>query len=264
VRTKIHYYRLVVSYKGTHYYGWQDIGEGEQKPTLQASIQKVLEKISKSKDCTIATASRTDAGVHAQGQVIKVSIPLAIDANKLLLGMNSLLPNDIRISKSEPSTSAFNPNKESISKTYHYYFCTNTIHNPLLGDTVAHIPSSSKNPLNITLMQEACKLFIAKQDFYSFAKQDSTMHSTIRTMVSCEILKTQALAFDNDVYCLKIVGEGFLRYMIRYIAGALFALGRNEISLNDISEALAIHKEEKLSAKAKSCGLHLIEVNYEN
>ena len=66
----------------------------------------------------------------------------------------------------------------------------------------------------------------------------------------------------NDVYTLKIVGKGFLRYMIRYIAGALFALGRNEIYLSDISEALATHKEEKLSAKAKSCGLHLKEVRY--
>ena len=64
------------------------------------------------------------------------------------------------------------------------------------------------------------------------------------------------------MFTLLIVGEGFLRYMIRYIAGALFALGRNEIYLSDISEALATHKEEKLSAKAKSCGLHLREVRY--
>jgi len=258
----MYYHRLIVSYKGTHYYGWQDIGEGEQKPTIQASIDQVLQKICKSKDCTIATASRTDAGVHAQGQVIKVTIPLDIASDKLLLGMNSLLPDDIRILQCAPSSKAFNPNKDSKSKEYHYYFCTNTIHNPILGDTVAHVPSHAINSLNIALMQEACKFFVGEHDFYSFAKRDTTMTSTLRTIVSCEIVKTQPLAFGNEVYCLKIVGEGFLRYMVRYIAGALFALGRGELSLIDISEALANHKEEKLSARAKSQGLHLIKIFY--
>jgi len=255
----MYYHRLVVSYKGTHYYGWQDIGEGEQKPTIQAIINQVLQKICKSKDCTIATSSRTDAGVHAQGQVIKVTIPLDIDSKKLLLGMNSLLPDDIRILHCKPSTEAFNPNKDCKSKEYHYYFSTDIIHNPILNETVAHIPTTS---LDIARMQEACNLFIGKHDFYSFAKRDTTKNSTFRTIVSCEIVKTQPLAFANEVYCLKIVGEGFLRYMIRYMAGALFALGRNEIMLSDISEALDSHKEEKLSARAKSRGLHLIEVRY--
>jgi tRNA pseudouridine38-40 synthase len=258
----MYYHRLIISYKGTNYYGWQDIGEGEEKPTIQASIDQVLQKICKSNDCTIATASRTDAGVHAQGQVIKITIPLAINSAKLLLGMNSLLPNDIRILQCELSSKVFNPNQNSKNKEYHYYFCTDTIHNPTCNDTVAHIPSDSTNSLNIALIKEACKLFVGKHDFYSFAKQDTMMQSTFRTIVSCEIMKMQALTFGNEVYYIKIVGEGFLRYMVRYIAGALFALGRNKISLSDISEALVNHKEGKLSAKAKSRGLHLIEVNY--
>ena len=258
----MYYHRLVVSYKGTNYYGWQDIGEGEQKPTIQAAINQVLQKICKSPDCTIATASRTDAGVHAQGQVIKVTIPLDIESNKLLLGMNSLLPDDIRILQCELSSKEFNPNKDSKSKVYHYYFSTDTIHNPILGDTVAHVPSHGTNSLDIALMQEVCKCFVGEHDFYSFAKRDTTKHSTLRSIVSCEIVKTQPLSFANEVYCIKIVGEGFLRYMIRYIAGALFALGRDEISMSDISEALTEHKEEKLSARAKSRGLHLIEILY--
>ena len=258
----MYYHRLIVSYKGTHYYGWQDIGEGKQKPTIQANIHQVLQKICKSKDCTIATASRTDAGVHAQGQVIKVTIPLDITSEKLLLGMNSLLPDDIRILHCEPCPSTFNPSKDNKSKEYHYYFSTDPIHNPILNDTVAHIPSDSINPLDIALMQEACKLFVGVHDFYSFAKRDTTMKSTFRTIVSCKIVQIQPPSFGNDIYCLKIVGEGFLRYMVRYIAGALFALGRNEISIDDIGDALEKHKEEKLSARAKSRGLHLIEVCY--
>ena len=258
----LYHHRLIVSYKGTNYYGWQDIGEGKEKPTIQAVIQKVLQKICKSPDCTIATASRTDAGVHAQGQVIKVTLPLAMDSDRLLLGMNSLLPDDIRILHCEPSTKVFNPNKDSTSKEYHYYFCTDTIHNPILNDTVAHVPSHGTNSLDITLMQDACKLFVGEHDFYSFAKRDTTIISTFRTIVSCEIVKMLPLVSGNDVYCLKIVGKGFLRYMIRYMAGALFTLGRSEIKLRNISEALESLKVEKLSAKAKSRGLHLISVSY--
>jgi tRNA pseudouridine38-40 synthase len=258
----MYYHRLIVSYKGTNFYGWQDISEGKEKPTIQANIQHVLQKICKSHDCSIATASRTDAGVHAQGQVIKVTIPLAIDSNKLLLGMNSLLPDDIRILYCTSSSKAFNPNKDSKSKVYHYYFSTDTIHNPLLNDTVAHIPSDSINPLNIARMQEACKYFVGEHDFYSFAKRDTTMTSTVRTLISCKLVQAKPLAFNNEIYCIQIAGEGFLRYMVRYIAGTLFALGRNELSLDDMREALTNHKENKLSAKAKARGLHLIEVHY--
>jgi len=256
----MYHHRLVISYKGTSYYGWQDIGTSEQKPTLEASIYQVLQKICKYQSCAISAASRTDAGVHAQGQVLKITIALEIESEKLLLGMNSLLPDDIRILQCEPCTPAFNPNKDSKSKEYHYYFCTDSIYNPLLHDMVAHIPLLGK--LDIERMQEACKLFIGEYDFYSFAKRDTSKGSTVRTIVSCEILEAQPLTFGNKVYYIKIVGNGFLRYMIRYIAGALFALGRKQLSLSDISEALVNRKEEKLSPRAKSRGLHLIQIFY--
>jgi len=261
----MYHHRLVISYKGTSYFGWQDSGTSQQKPSVEASIHQVLKKICKYQSCTISAASRTDAGVHAQGQVLKITIAMAIESEKLLRGMNSLLPDDIRILQCQPCAAEFTPNKDSKSKEYHYYFCTDTIHNPVLNDIVAHIPSDSKDsttePLNIELMQRACKLFIGEHDFYSFAKRDVNMSSTLRTILSCEILQAQA-TFGNEVYYLKIVGKGFLRYMVRYIAGALFVLGRKQISLSDISEALMDHKEEKITPRAKSRGLHLIQICY--
>ncbi len=262
----MYHHRLVVSYKGTNYFGWQDLGSGEQKPTIGASVHQVLKKICKYQDCTISAASRTDAGVHAQGQVIKATIPMAIKSERVLLGMNSQLPDDIRVLQCEPCAAEFNPNKDSKEKEYHYYFCTDTIHNPVLNDIVTHIPFDSKpsttGSLDIGLMQQACRLFIGEHDFYSFAKRDVNMRSTFRTIVSCEILQVQPSPFGNDVYYLKIVGKGFLRHMVRYITGALFALGRKQLSLSDISEALEHHKEEKISLKAQSRGLHLIEISY--
>lgn len=266
----MYHHRLVISYKGTSYFGWQDLGANEQKPTVQASIHQVLKKICKYQSCTISAASRTDAGVHAQGQVVKISIPIAIESEKLLLGMNSLLPDDIRILQCEPCAAEFNSNKDSKSKEYHYYFCTDPIYNPVLNDIVVPIPSNSPSnskalatePLDIELMQRGCKLFIGEHDFYSFARRDANISSTVRTIFSCEILQAQLSAFGNKIYYLKIVGNGFLKQMVRYIAGALFSLGRNQLSLNDFSEALVNHKEEKISSKAKSRGLHLIQICY--
>ena len=262
----MYHHRLVISYKGTSYFGWQDLGTGAQKPTIQASIHQILKKICKYQSCTISVASRTDAGVHAQGQVVKITIAIAIESEKLLLGMNSLLPDDIRILQCEPCAAEFNSNRDSKSKEYHYYFCTDPIYNPVLNDIVAHIPSISKasatQPLDIELMQRACKLFIGEHDFYNFASRDASISSTFRTIFSCEIFQAQPSTFGNKIYYLKIVGNGFLKQMVRYIAGALFALGRNQLSLSDISEALVNHKEEKISSRAKSRGLHLIQICY--
>jgi len=226
---------------------------------VQSSIQQVLNKICKYKNCTISVASRTDAGVHAQGQVIKISISIDIESKKLQLGMNSLLPDDIRILECHPCSVEFNANKDCKSKEYHYYFCTDTIHNPIFNDTVAHVPILSNK---IELMQQACKLFVGEHDFYNFSKRDTMMSSTFRTIISCEILQVDSSPFGNKIYYLKIVGTGFLRYMVRYISGALFALGKQELCLQDISEALANHKDEKISAKTKSHGLHLIKICY--
>ena len=262
----MYHHRLVISYKGTNYFGWQDLGTSEQRPTVQASIHQILKKICNYQSCTISAASRTDAGVHAQGQVVKITIALAIESGKLLLGMNSLLPDDIRILQCEPCAADFNSNKDSKSKEYHYYFCTDPIYNPVLNDIVAHISPNSKasatGSLDIELMQRACKLFIGEHDFYSFARRDANISSTFRTIFSCEILQAQPLTFGNKIYYLKIVGNGFLRHMIRYIAGALFSLGRSQLSLSDISEALVNHQEEKICARARSRGLHLIQICY--
>lgn len=261
-----YHHRLIISYKGTRYFGWQDLGTSEQKPTVQASIHQVLTKICKYQSCTISAASRTDAGVHAQGQVVKITIPVAIESAKLLLGMNSLLPEDIRVLQCEPCAADFNSNKDSKSKEYHYYFCTDPVYNTALNDVVAHVPPSgsvsAKTPLDIDLMKRACKLFIGEHDFYSFARRDANISSTVRTVFSCEILPAQASVYGNTIYYLKIVGNGFLKQMVRYIAGALFALGRNQLSLSDIGDALAQHKDDKISAKARSRGLHLVKICY--
>jgi len=180
--------------------------------------------------------------------------------------MNSLLPEDIRILKCISCSSKFNPNTDTINKEYHYYFCTNKVFNPMFNDIVTHI-TFNRTPekimkFDISLMQKACELFIGEHDFYSFAKKDMKLHSTCRTILDCKILKVPNSVFGNKVYYLKIIGKGFLTHMVRYIAGALFALGRSQLKFDDISNAIENHKETKLTAKAKSNGLHLMKICY--
>ena len=262
----MYHYQTTIAYKGTHYFGWQDLGAIEQKPTIQACIHKALKKICDYQECTVSGASRTDAGVHAQGQIAKLTLPIEINAEKLQLGMNSLLPEDIRVQQCTACHKEFNPNQHSLSKEYHYYFSTGSITNPALCDIISHIPLNHRpcnnKTLDISAMKLACHHFVGEHDFYSFATRDSSIASTIRSISHCEILNADFSDFNGETYCLKIIGNGFLKHMVRYISGALFELGRGNININQITEALEKPQKDKLSPKSKAKGLHLIRINF--
>lgn len=261
-----HYYRVIISYKGSNYFGWQDLGDGGVKPTVQFEILKALRKICGFADCIVAGASRTDGGVHAQGQVAKLSIPLQIDADKLQLGLNSLLPNDIRILSCQDCGKEFNPNKDCTSKLYRYYFSIDEVSTPVLSDIVAHVPlqkiSGQSRSAFIERTSEAGKAFIGQHDFCSFAAIDKSTGSTVRTINEVKLLQSTLSELCTTVYYFEIEGSGFLKHMIRYIVAAAFEVGRENIQLNSIVEALKDPSQKKLSPKAKSKGLHLIAINY--
>ena len=262
-----HHYRVAISYNGSNYFGWQDLGDKEDKATVQRTITQALRKICKYADCTVSGASRTDAGVHAQGQVAKFSIPLEISPEKLQLGLNSLLPEDIRIWQCTKCQADFNPNKQSINKKYRYYFSTDRISSPILSGIVAHVPSrmegaQSNTQLDLESMGKVCKLFIGEHDFYSFSSRDKNIDSTVRTISHLEMKRTDALGLDVEVYYFEVEGDGFLRHMVRYIVGAIFEVGRHVIDSEDIRQALCNRNEKKFSPKAKARGLHLIEIAY--
>lgn len=260
------HYRAIISYKGSNYFGWQDLGKSNAKPTIQFEILKSLHKISKYAECVVSGASRTDAGVHALGQVAKLSTPLKIDPAKLLMGMNSLLPEDIRLRECEDCAVDFNPNRDAVSKMYRYYFCTNEVSAPTLRDIVAHVPLRKGEGhgagLNLESMKQACEVFVGKHDFSGFATKDENANSTVRTILELHLLNAGLSDFGNDVYCVEITGSGFLRHMVRYIIGALFEIGRGNIDSAVIEQALRNKQQVKLSSKAKSRGLHLVKVSY--
>ena len=264
------HYRVVISYNGSDYFGWQDLGDGGEKSTVQFEILRALRKISKYAQCMVAGASRTDAGVHALGQVAKFSTPLQIDPTTLQLGMNSLLPATIRIRECVTCLPDFNPNKQCVSKTYRYYFSIDEIGNPLLRDVVAHVPLvSAKENTNlddaqqsIERMRVACAAFIGEHDFCNFSASDGSEKSTVRTVHNLDLQKADSSEFGGDIYFIEIEGNGFLKHMVRYIVAALFELGRMNIYVAAIEGAFVNPEQGKLSSKAKSRGLHLVRIDY--
>lgn len=254
------HYRVTISYKGTQYRGWQSqskSGAEGEGPTVQGTIHQVLRKISKYEECGVAGTSRTDAGVHARGQLGKLSLPNEIAAGKLMQGMNSLLPSDIRILSCEACEPGFNPKTCAVSKEYHYYFSSEQVADPVLGDIVAHVAG----PLDWERMEEAAALFVGQHDFYNFYRRNSDTSTTVRRVLACELSKASLSPLGAQIGVLKIRGPGFLKQMVRYMAGTIFDVGRGRVGVDQLSEYLREHRDEKLSVKAKAHGLHLILVS---
>jgi tRNA pseudouridine38-40 synthase len=259
----VNYFRVTIAYKGTQYYGWQAQSAdttNEEKPTIEGTILNVLKKISGYRSCNISAASRTDGGVHAQGQIAKITLAIEISAEHLLLGMNSLLPLDIRIVNCRPSTISYQPNRCSINKEYHYYFTLSPIDNVAINDIALHIKSNNGKEIDLKPLKKACELFVGEHDFYNFSAHDPNNNTNIREVFSCDIISADFSPLAENVYYLKIIGDGFLKYMIRYLMGSLIDLAKGRINLDDIALYLQQHQDKKLSPKAKAKGLHLINI----
>jgi tRNA pseudouridine38-40 synthase len=259
----MYYFRVTIAYKGTQYFGWQAQSIDtlhEERPTVEGTILNALKKISNYQPCTLSAASRTDAGVHAQGQMAKITLPMDISPEHLLMGLNSLMPRDIRILKCRPSTKNYQPNRASISKEYHYYFIASPIDNVITTDIALHLPVDSWGPDELALLRTACQLFSGKHDFYNFSSRDKSITTSVRQVFYCDIHQADFLPLADNLYYLKIIGDGFLKYMIRYLMGALLELAKGRIKINDIERYLQQHQAKKLCPRAKAKGLHLINI----
>lgn len=219
-----------------------------------------LKKITNYQPCTISAASRTDGGVHAQGQMAKITLPIEISPEHLLMGLNSLLPEDIRILKCQTSKKSYQPNRGSTSKEYHYYFVASPIDNVISSDIALHLPGNNLESEQLILLRTACQLFTGRHDFYNFSSRDKSITTSVRKIFYCDIHQAKCQPWADNMYYLKIIGDGFLRYMIRYLMGALLELAKGRITIDDIKLYLEQRYEHKLCPKAKAKGLHLIRI----
>ena len=241
---------MVVAYDGTAYHGWQR--QPEDISVVQVLEQTFLavfqQKIS------ISGASRTDAGVHALGQVASFALDMMIAPDRLKFAWSNALPSDIVIMDIDFAPEGFNPRHGVVSKTYHYSFFTKR---PL--PFVQQYGWYFSRPVDLDVLHQALQIFVGTHDFRSFCT-GYDMHSTIRTIHSIH------LEYDDAKQAHKIVvkGPGFLRYMIRRIVGAALAVAsKDQFSCNDIAVALAKKDPAQILPNSPAKGLLLYEIEYE-
>lgn len=241
-------YKCIVSYDGTNFHGFQ---VQENLRTVQMEIEKVLEIMLKQK-IIIYASGRTDAYVHAIGQVFHFDCDIDINEWNMKSAINSMLPKDIYVCSVEKVNSDFHSRFSAIKKEYHYVIGLNE-YCPLNANYVYY---PNYRNIDYKRMEEASVVFVGEHDFKSFSKS-SDIKNTVRTIYSIDFV------YENDKLIIKIMGNGFLHNMVRVIVGMLFEVGRNHYDKNYLENALLMKDRKYCPKIAPATGLYLYKVYYE-
>jgi tRNA pseudouridine38-40 synthase len=254
-----YHYKLTLQYKGSHYLGWQVQPEAAGL-TIQGELNKALEKVSKSTDVRTMGAGRTDAGVHALGQIAKVSIPIEIQPDNFQKAINVHLPSDIRIIESSFCNENFHPTVDAKRKLYHYRFTNKRMFTAFQNDLIYNHPFE----LDFEVMNKACQLLIGEHDFSNFYCEGTEVSSNVRTIYDCGIMFIEQGEWEmlpsHAVFYIE--GNGFLKQMVRLLMGALWNVGRSKITLDQFQSALSAQKVARLGPVAPPEGLYMVRVKY--
>ncbi|MFN2354474.1 MAG: tRNA pseudouridine(38-40) synthase TruA [Desulfopila sp.] len=247
--------RLTIAYDGTNFHGWQ---RQPDKPTIQGEIERHLVTIH-NRPITLHGAGRTDAGVHALGMVANFLSDRDISCEALRKSLNSMLVPSIRILAVDKVAQTFHSRFSAVSKTYRYTFFNGTILMPRKRLYTAHITA----PLDINAMDACLHFLIGTHDFASFetaGSRDPRTHSprgSTRTILDAAIIHNE-----NHIYSITLTGDGFLRHMVRNIAGTLFEVGAARRAIADFKEVVAARHRSAAGPTAPAHGLTLETVHY--
>ena len=244
---------LALSYIGTNYHGWQ------RQDTTQQTIQGVLEKalsVFFRQPIAVIGAGRTDAGVHAAMQFAHADIP-ACELDRLQTSLNALLPKDIAVTQISPTRSDFHARFDAKQKTYHYHFWTNPRF--ILPHRRPYV--WAVGALNQKAICQALPLLVGTHDFASLQNAGADTQTTIRTIYTAQYLPLHADAADE--YTLCVCANGFLKQMVRNIAGVLAAIGKGKLAPNDLKTILcACSRTKNPCQTAPAHGLLLHSIRY--
>ncbi len=238
---------LTIQYLGTHYAGWQS---QQNALTVQDTLERALAQLC-GQPVRVHGAGRTDAGVHALAQRAHIDPPVEIPLRGFLLGLNGLLPPDIRVVAAEDVESDFHARFSAQGKAYRYQ-----IWNELIAD-VFHSPTHThvREPLDPESMRQALPSLIGHHDFRSFTVAEPEVSSTWRTLTRA------TLEHDGGAIRIELEGDGFLRFMVRRIAGSLIEIGRGALPPSAIADALEpAYGPARWTAPPE--GLVLVRVDY--
>ena len=244
-------FMAVVEYDGTDYHGWQ---LQKDLPTIQGSIESALGRILGT-PTRVHGAGRTDAGVHALGQVAHFSADWSHSVEELRKGCNAMLPADIVLKKLESAGDDFHARHSARSKTYWYQIINQPVRSPLKRLYAWHVP----HQLELELMNSAASYLIGSHNFAAFGSPTDGTPSTVREVLEArwEMMKS------SGSIRFVIRGTGFLRYMVRSLVGTLVLVGKRKIMPEDFSEILKSCDRSLSGPTAPAHGLCLVHVDYD-
>ncbi len=241
--------KLIIEYDGTNYKGWQT---QPGFPTVQQTIEKCLSQIT-GENIKICGSGRTDSGVHALEQVANFKTATHLETAKIQKALNSMLPDDISISRVKEMNEDFHAQFSCRSKIYQYNILNRSYPSAILYGRVWHIPIK----LNMKLMKEASMNLVGEHDFSVFAAADAEVKSAVRTVIKINIKKTR-----KGIIEFEIEANGFLKRMVRIIIGTLVQVGKEKLTPAEFKGIMKKGEKNKHVISAPPYGLFLKKVDY--
>ena len=242
--------RLTVEYEGTAYRGWQLQPDG---PTVQAVLEQALSTALRER-VRVRGAGRTDAGVHACGQIAAVRVrEVPADLERLQKSLNALTPDDVAVRNITVVDDAFDPRRHARSRVYEYRIWNVAAPSPFWRRHAWHVPSQ----LDLAAMDEAARVLEGEHDFASFRAADAEpVRSTVRRVLE------SSLRVDGRLLVYRVEATAFLKHMVRNVIGTLVEVGRGERVAGTFRELLAVRDRTRAGATAPAHGLVLVDVRY--
>ena len=248
-------FKLTIQYDGTDFHGWQ-IQEGLR--TVQGELTAALSLID-DREVVIHGSGRTDAGVHAEGQVASVQLQRDITPEKLRSAINGNVGKDVRVLAAEFVPDEFHARYAALEKTYLYRI----VNGPVMSPFWSRFAHQEARPLNLELMSECAASFLGEHDWTAFSAAQSDAESRIRILTNIDVAKYCDRLGSTPIVEIRTSAHGFLRYMVRSIVGTLLAVGRGEMDQTIVSKALETGDRAIVGATAPAKGLTLLNVLYE-
>ena len=248
---------LKIKYDGTNYAGYQ---VQDNAPTIQAKLNDATRDLF-GRDCDVTGCSRTDSGVHAKCFCATVQfkgcsfLETDIPCEKIPFALNFRLPDDISVFHAEMVDDDFHARYSVVSKTYEYRILNSNHRDPFLKSRAYHLPKLISDR-GIEDMKLAARMICGRHDFSSFMSAGSSVKSTVRNVIDCEVKKI------GEEIIIRITADGFLYNMVRIICGTLLEVGKGNIHHDDIESIITSKDRSKAGPTLPACGLYLDEVNY--
>jgi len=240
---------LIIEYDGTGYHGfqWQN-----GLPSIQKEVEKAISKLTGERRRVIS-ASRTDAGVHAQGQVVGFRTRSELSTGNFVNGLNHYLPRDIAVKAAYKVSDDFRVRRDAVSRQYSYYILNNPTRSPIREGRAYQVA----NPLNIETMNKAAQTLIGEHDFASFVNGDgSWLKSTVRNVSRAEAAR------EGEMVTFRMEANSFLPHQVRTTVGTLIRVGLGKMNLDQFRSIIETRLPGTAGPTAPACGLCLDRVNY--